>query len=232
MDKTSKYRGVHYDKKARQWMALFQYNKKVFRLGSYTEEIDAFNAYCKKYKEIYGYAYTHNEITINRSAGYAMIPLGLKHIDPHRANFYALIDIEDVPVVQNITWHLFGTRKFYARSGRNTGGILMHRLIMKFPRQCIDHINNNGLDNRKVNLRIASASQNAMNRKKISSTSSIYKGVGFHIKHNKWQAHIKVNGKIQYLGLFTNETDAALAYNNAAKRIQGEFAKLNEIQYE
>ena len=216
-------------KRTRKWAAQIQLNNKRYRLGAFRAELDAFNAYCAKYKEIYGYSYTHNAIIINEAEGYAKIPLGLKHTDPHKANFYAFVDIEDVPLVQGIAWHLFGKRKIYARSGRNSGMVLMHRLIMKCPDKWIDHINNNGLDNRKSNLRIVTASQNAMNRKKLSNTSSIYKGVGYHIKHGKWQAQIKVNRKIQYIGLFKNEIDAALAYNEAAKRLHGEFAKLNVI---
>jgi hypothetical protein len=93
---------------------------------------------------------------------------------------------------------------------------------------CIDHINNNGLDNRKANLRHATPAQKARNRRKTAAkTSSKYKGVSYHAGQRKWCASIHVNGQSEYLGLFQNEIDAAKAYDAAAKKHHKEFAVLN-----
>jgi hypothetical protein len=90
----------------------------------------------------------------------------------------------------------------------------------------IDHINNNRLDNRILNLRSVSASTNSHNRKKVEGCSSQY--IGVSKKGNKWRAMIR-NQKSEYLGLFDNEVDAAKAYNEKAKEIYGENAKLNVL---
>jgi len=93
---------------------------------------------------------------------------------------------------------------------------------------CIDHINNNGLDNRKANLRPATPAQNARNRRKMAAkTSSKYKGVSYSASARKWCAAIRVNGQYKYFGLFQNEIEAAKAYDKAAKKYHREFAQLN-----
>ena len=93
---------------------------------------------------------------------------------------------------------------------------------------CIDHINNNGLDNRKANLRLATPAQNARNRRKTAAkTYSKYKGVSYHAGQRKWSAAIRVNGQYKYFGLFQNEIDAAKAYDEAARKYHKEFAVLN-----
>lgn len=94
----------------------------------------------------------------------------------------------------------------------------------------IDHINNDKLDNRKNNLRPANQRQNSHNRKKAVlykgvPTSSKYKGVTFNKTCRKWQ--VSVDGK--YSGIFSTETEAAKKYNETAKSLFGNFAKLNEI---
>lgn len=100
----------------------------------------------------------------------------------------------------------------------------------------IDHINNDTLDNRLENLRLATISQNNMNtkglkqrRKKRPRPTSQYKGVSYSTRYAKWKASIHVDMKEIYLGRYESEQDAALAYNAAALFYYGEFATLNPV---
>lgn len=95
--------------------------------------------------------------------------------------------------------------------------------------QEVDHINGNGLDCRRGNLRLCTKSENQRNRRPNQNGTSGYKGVGWYKKYNCWRVRIQVNGKKQHIGYFDNEIDAATAYDNAAKQLHGEFARLNLI---
>lgn len=113
---------------------------------------------------------------------------------------------------------------------------LIHRIIYTMHNNVnidgllIDHKNNNGLDNRIENLRVATELQNTYNVKKQINTTSKYKGVSWHIQANKWQARIRINGKQISLGCFEKEEDAAFAYNKAAQKTQKEFACINHVR--
>lgn len=105
----------------------------------------------------------------------------------------------------------------------------MHRVVAKTPDglEC-DHINSDSLDNRKANLRTATRLQNSWNRSKSSKPGySKSKGVTFDKKMQKWLAQIRVRGKHISHGRFKDEIQAAKAYDKAAKKHFGEFAKLN-----
>jgi len=122
----------------------------------------------------------------------------------------------------------------YARArtrvgGRNCKKVLMHRLIMNAqPTEDIDHHDGNGLNNRRRNLRPATVSQNLGNMRRLRSDgSSGFKGVHFVRKLGKWQARIQSQGKRVSLGCFATKELAAQAYDEAAKRIFGEFAATN-----
>jgi len=108
--------------------------------------------------------------------------------------------------------------------------IRLHREILNAPKGItVDHIDGNGLNNTKANLRLATTSQNGANTKSRARNKSGYKGVSRHQK-DKWQVHLKCGNKKLYLGLFTDLKEAAKAYNIAALEHFGEFAKLNEIK--
>lgn len=110
----------------------------------------------------------------------------------------------------------------------------MHRVVLArmlgralLRREHVDHINGDGLDNRRENLRLATASQNGCNRGSMSNNNSGYKGVVFQKNSKKWQAGTTSGGKYKYLGLYDNIIDAALAYDRYAYEHHGEFANCN-----
>lgn len=145
----------------------------------------------------------------------------------------ALVDDEDYEQLMKYKWHACNyINTFYAK--RNVypkSPVFMHRVIMNAqPGEQVDHINNNGLDNRKCNLRITTQSQNLMNARKRPNCTSSYKGVYWCKEINQWIAKIKTKEERLNLGRFDNEIDAARAYDEAAKKLFGEYAKLNIME--
>jgi hypothetical protein len=117
---------------------------------------------------------------------------------------------------------------FQCNETRREESVRLSRWVLFNPKGLIvDHINGNRLDNRKLNLRVVNAKQNAQNSRPRKNSSSKYKGVCKDKKLNKWQAQIKINGKSMYLGSYVEEKEAAVAYNRAAKEAYGEYAYLN-----
>ena len=161
---------------------------------------------------------------------------------------FAIVDPADYPNLAKYKWRICtGKNTFYAeRSVRLPTGrysrILMHREIfeklssdlrdtsdeIRATNLVVDHINRNGLDNRKANLRLATRAQNSCNVKKAKNRySSNYKGLYFNRNEQKWRARITTNDKTIYLGDFEDEIEAAKVYDKAARKYQGEFAALN-----
>lgn len=143
---------------------------------------------------------------------------------------YAIVDECDMVLLSSYSWRIHRRKKggeYIAATGRND--ILMHRVITNAPKGTfVDHKNGNTFDNRRDNLRIATITQNSANRRKISkSTSSQFKGVCR--RGAKWTAAIGVERRQIFLGRFATETEAATAYNDAAKKLWGEFARLNQV---
>lgn len=106
----------------------------------------------------------------------------------------------------------------------------MHRAILNVPDGLlVDHINHNGLDNRKANLRIATLQQNSWNARPAikNGKPKKYKGVNWDKDKQKWQANIYIESKLKHLGSFDNEKEAAKVYDTAAKKYRGEYAFLN-----
>lgn len=141
------------------------------------------------------------------------------------------IDREDIEKISKYRWFVnknsagnyYALTNVTAEKYRCTS-ILMHRYIMGFPIEIIDHANRDSLDNRKVNLRPATRAQNAANAG-LRKSKTGYRGVRTHTLNST--ARISIGGKEIYLGKFPTPLEAALAYDTAAKEHFGEFACLN-----
>ncbi len=152
---------------------------------------------------------------------------------PLTRRMYAKVDPEDYCWLTQFRWHYVRTsRTFYAVRSSYRGGrsckIWMHREIMGTPKGLVcDHVNHNGLDDRKHNLRNCTVAQNNLNRLRYRNGRSRYKGVWWSKSVQMWGAEIQARGEAEFLGYFVHEVQAARAYDAAARRLHGEFAFLN-----
>lgn len=135
---------------------------------------------------------------------------------------HAIVDDENFDCLNQFKWYahkegrLFYARRNSAMKNRYRNVILMHRIIVNPPHSTeIDHINGNGLDNRKENLRIVTTRQNQQNQH--TKKSSNFPGVSKTSNHKKWRTFIVLNGKQRYLGQYEKETEAATVYQIACK---------------
>jgi hypothetical protein len=128
---------------------------------------------------------------------------------------FTKVDDEDIPIMMQRKWFSWWCgNRWYAVGG----GFYLHRLINKTPKGMeTDHINGDGLDNRKENLRTVTKRENAQN-KHIPKTSK-YPGVLWHKGKQRWRAQIRINGDTKYLGHFKDEVDAFNAYKKAVKEV-------------
>lgn len=144
----------------------------------------------------------------------------------------ALVDDEDFDLVSRYKWHVLKRKngRCYAGTQSLKTRLYMHRLILNLDDKNIqvDHKDNNGLNNQRHNMRECIKSQN-MHNVGNKYGSSIYKGVYFNNKSKKWRSQIKCNNIKINLGSFANEVEAAIAYNNKAVELHGDFARLNII---
>ena len=152
--------------------------------------------------------------------------------------YQAVVDAADYTDLSQHNWSAWmspsGT--VYARRNMRRGGkrgtLYLHQQVLGYaPRGLeIDHINGNSLDNRRCNLRFCTHQQNSCNRLPNRTKLTKYKGVKKHNNCNRYEAKLKTLGKWHYLGLYKTQEEAALAYNEAAKKLFGEFAHLNRIE--
>tara|TARA_R100001530_G_scaffold129889_1_gene100468 strand:+ start:342 stop:833 length:492 start_codon:yes stop_codon:yes gene_type:complete len=160
------------------------------------------------------------ELYINRQTGEIELINGKKTI----------VDLCDYDELSGYKWYEI-ERKHTSHVARWDGKkhIYMHRQIMN-PKddELIDHVNHNGLDNRRSNLRVCTRKENSRNCVSRIGKSK-YKGVSWHKASKLWHARIMVDRKSKNLGYFKNEEDAGRAYNNAVVKFFGQFAYPNQI---
>jgi AP2 domain-containing protein len=147
-----------------------------------------------------------------------------------------LIDDEDYGLISSYVWFCWEVERPGRRSngpyafanirqGDQWGTIRMHKLLTGWDRT--DHVDGNGLNNQRSNLRPATRGQNVQNSRPRLGSSSLYKGVYWNKERRRWVASIRMSGRLYSLGRFTEEIDAAKAYDAAARHYFGEYARLN-----
>ena len=157
--------------------------------------------------------------------------------------YMAIIDSDSIPVIKDYSWVSMNnhsarhnnTGSIYAYTRRGDRTILMHRLIMNAPkRKQVDHIDGDTLDNRKKNLRLVSGSENMHNMHKMSKPSKHGRGVGkvawrnsdgIYTEGKNYYAHIKINNRLRYLGIFSTAKEAAKAYEVEKEKMRPKIIK-------
>ena len=142
------------------------------------------------------------------------------------------VDEADFDILNGFDWKATKDRRgvLYATTRIGKKRVSMHRMVMGFPELIVDHIDGDGLNNTRDNLRCVTQSQNMANSRRHHDGTSKYKGVTYDAQgktKNKWRAVICVNGKRHRLGRYATEKAAALAYDAAARKLNPEHAKLN-----
>lgn len=148
--------------------------------------------------------------------------------------YSAIVDDEDYPAISQYSWyaeetkgHVYARRRVTISRGK-TKLLSMHRAIINpLDNQDVDHIDNNGLNNTKANLRACSRAENIRNQVKHKGSIPKYKGVSYDSSRKKWTAAICVNRRQMSLGRFNTELEAAEARDKAAKELHGEYAHIN-----
>ena len=147
--------------------------------------------------------------------------------------YVAIVDDEDYEELSKHKWYAAlrpgGPRAARTVRGEKRNVFMQRQILGALSGEQVDHRNHETLDNRRVNIRKCTVSQNHANRRKQPGTSSRFKGVHWRKGAGCWQAEIQYNGKKHHLGLHDDERAAARAYNAAAIEYFSEFALLNEV---
>lgn len=162
-----------------------------------------------------------------------LFPTGTKEI-PLTQGKVAIVDAADYDWLMQWKWCAYYHRGvWYAMRAicKPTGShqcVHMHRAILNAPRHLqVDHINGDGLDNTRQNLRLCTNQQNSQNQGIAGNNTSGFKGVSYNKANRKWVAYIKLDGRRIHLGSFSSPQEAARAYDRKALELFGEFARPN-----
>lgn len=162
----------------------------------------------------------------------------MREIELSNSHLKTTVDEGDCAAVSDRSWYLVKRNGdlHYAYTSLSGRPVNMHNFILDSPEGYeIDHKNRNGLDNRRRNLRVCKHAENLYNKRKYKNNKSGYKGVYWETRpsppyrSNKgsWAAQLRIRGKKKFLGYFNTAERAARAYDIAAKKYFGEFARLN-----
>lgn len=164
-----------------------------------------------------------------------------KEVKLARGYAVAIVDDADYDRVSREKWHIVRRKRAtYAQGSiKQPDGtwkkVRMHRFILGVTdeRRGVDHVDHDGLNNQRVNLRVCTSRENNANKRKLLSSVSMWKGVTpsrpLNSGQQRWRARIRIDGVKRSIGLFNTQLGAAAAYNAAAYRQFGEFAFLNDL---
>ena len=228
--KKGKYIGVGFDKQVQKFKARIRYDGKTHHLGTFKTELEG----AKEYDRIVKLNGIDTRLNfpepepknLNSDAKLIRLDKGL----------FAQVDEEDFEYLNQFRWHAaygyscyYAVRTVRAKGKRATVGMARVILGLTDPKLAAEHEDRNGLNNRRYNLRIATNQENSINQVGCNKTSQ-YKGVHYDKERGKYIAQIKINYKTTHLGRYSNEMDAAKAYDKKAKEVFGEFAYLNFLE--
>ena len=148
---------------------------------------------------------------------------------PLTQGYEAVIDAADVPLVSAWNWRAQPTRHTVYAVRTDTSGpkpitVRMHRVICETSLK-VDHVNCDGLDNRRGNLRPATNSENSRNARLSKNNTSGVKGVRWNARRGKWEAYLHLNRRLVFFGRFSSLPEATAAYAKASQDYHGEFGR-------
>ena len=153
---------------------------------------------------------------------------------PLTRGYVALVDDEDYDAVSDLNWYakkcgnqIYAVHSPWNPKRRMNDTVLLHRFVTGFAFPLVDHVNGNGLDNRRSNLRPATDEQNGQNQKIGARNTSGYRGVDFVKSRGVYRARIASGRSRASVGVFLRPEDAARAYDAAARVLYGEYAAVN-----
>lgn len=160
----------------------------------------------------------------------ALIPLSVR---PGRDPLFVEVDDDDFDTLSQVRWfadrkanHTYAAR--YNCQVKPKKWVMMHRLLIQAPDDMqVDHIDGNGLNNKRANLRLVTMAENAQNARLRKDNKCGFRGVHYDTHIRWWRARIGYGGKFFHLGIFHSAEEAAQAYDDAARTFHGEYARLN-----